>query len=240
MAYTKGIYGDGAEGKKKKTAKTTTKSQPAVTTPKPAKPATVNVPAQSTNTARQEQRREQQYRAAKKPSAAAVPAQNTDDARQEQLQEQFYRQNQEQEQRIQRAKDLMAETARTEQLAARAQTRQETKPQGMESLAAAKQQAEKAWNDWLWDKGYNPNSPKGLEDFYRKAGISLPGTTKFDGRIPTVQQLYEAVQRGKAEELSAEAARREQQARRARELEAFYEQMDRETGNSIYAYELIG
>ena len=43
-----------------------------------------------------------------------------------------------------------------------------------------------------------------------------------------MQQLYEAVQRGKAEELSAEAARREQQARRARELEAFYEQMDRE------------
>ena len=58
--------------------------------------------------------------------------------------------------------------------------------------------------------------------------------------MPTVQQLYEAVQRGKAEEQSAEAARREQQARRARELEAFYEQMDRETGNSIYAYELIG
>ena len=230
MAYVKGIYGDGAEGKKKKPAPATTVQ----------KPATVNVPAQSTNTARQEQRWEQQYRAAKKPSAAAVPAQNTDDARQEQLQEQFYRQNQEQEQRIQRAKDLMAETARTEQLAARAQTRQEAEPQGMESLAAAKQQAEKAWNDWLWDKGYNPNSPKGLEDFYRKAGISLPGTTKFDGRIPTVQQLYEAVQRGKAEELSAEAARREQQARRARELEAFYEQMDRETGNSIYAYELIG
>ena len=87
---------------------------------------------------------------------------------------------------------------------------------------------EDAWSNWTWEKEYNPNNPTKLEDFYRKAGIPLSQNVSFDGRVPTLEQLQEAVQRDRAETLSTEAARREQAARRKRELEELDARMERE------------
>ena len=209
MAYAKGIYTSGTESKKKKITPDPAKSQPTVQ--KPVKPETVNVPAQTANEARQEQLRDQQYRARQtppdteaepvhkpvKPATVNVPAQSTN-------------------------------AARAEQLAAQQRRRQQAEPRKGQSLAAAKEQAEEAWQRWLWREDYNPNNPTKLEDFYRKAGIPLSQNASFDGRVPTLEQLQEAVQRDRAETLSTEAARREQAARRKRELEELDARMERE------------
>ena len=69
MAQVKGIYASGTESRKKKTTATGVQAQPVVTaTPvqKPVKPATVTVPAQTVNAARQERIRDQRYESAER------------------------------------------------------------------------------------------------------------------------------------------------------------------------------
>ena len=80
MAQVKGIYASGTESRKKKTTATGVQAEPVVTaTPvqKPVKPATVTVPAQTVNAARQEQIRDQRYRRAQsEPVGAGVSGQS--------------------------------------------------------------------------------------------------------------------------------------------------------------------